>query len=211
MNNFNFLKNLDKDLYNIIVDAENLYRDEYFEQSITQVRRFSEIICKKVLGNLRTNENTFDDMLATLKDKTNNSVQEKEFIEDLYFIKREGNSSVHSSVVKKDGIIALECLKKAFEIAINYAVYFKKSNDNLLRAEYDINLLITGEKSQKTLLSEKYIAKKNKTKTTKSKNNNKSSLITKKKKFSVFKFLLIISTITSIIISLLIFVLSSYL
>ena len=30
--NFDFLKNVDKDLFEIITEAEKLYRDEYFEQ-----------------------------------------------------------------------------------------------------------------------------------------------------------------------------------
>ena len=118
MNNFKFLKPIDKNIYEIITEAEKLYRDEYFEQCITQTRRFGEIVCKDVLGNLRTCEKTFDDMLATLKDKGTQSIQEKEFVEDLYFLKREGNASVHGNSLKKDGIIALECLQRAFEVAI---------------------------------------------------------------------------------------------
>ena len=128
MNNFDFLKPVDKNLYNIICDAEKLYRDEYFEQCITQTRRFGENVCKNVLGSARTTEKTFDEMLATLKDKSSNEEQEKEFIDDLYFLKREGNSSVHSSSVKKDGILALECLQRAFEVSINYALYKFFSN-----------------------------------------------------------------------------------
>ena len=42
MGNFSFLKSLDKNLYEIISDAEKLYRDEYFEQCIGQTRRFAE-------------------------------------------------------------------------------------------------------------------------------------------------------------------------
>ena len=48
--NFDFLKNTDVNLYDIISDAEKLYRDEYFEQCITQTRRFAENVCKNVLG-----------------------------------------------------------------------------------------------------------------------------------------------------------------
>jgi hypothetical protein len=70
MNNFEFLKSVDKNLYEIISDAEELYRDEYFEQCIGQTRRFGENVCKNVLGSARTTEKTFDDMLATLKDKS---------------------------------------------------------------------------------------------------------------------------------------------
>ena len=200
MGNFVFLKKVDKNLYDIISDAEKLYRDEYFEQSITQIRRFGEIVCKNVLGDMITCEITFDDMLATLRDKATKSIQEKEFIEDLYFIKREGNFSVHSSTVKKDGIIALECLKKAFEIAINYVVYFKKSDKNLLKAEYDIDLLITGKKSKKSL-SQKYIQEKKKSKSTKPNKKNKAKNIkSQKKSHSLFKIMLLISTFISILI-----------
>ena len=46
MNNFDFFKTIDRDLYNIISDAEKLYRDEYFEQCIGQTRRFAENVCK---------------------------------------------------------------------------------------------------------------------------------------------------------------------
>lgn len=155
MGNFSFLKSLDKNLYEIISDAEKLYRDEYFEQCIGQTRRFAENVCKNVLGSARTTEKTFDDMLATLKDKSNQSEQEREFIDDLYFLKREGNNSVHSSTVKQDGINALECLQRAFEVSINYAVFYAKAKNNLLKLRYDTELLVTGEKSKETL-SEKY-------------------------------------------------------
>ena len=86
--NFDFLKSTDKNLYEIISDAEKLYRDEYFEQCMGQTRRFAENVCKNVLGNKRTTENTFDQMLATLKDNSQGSEQEKEFIDDLYFLKK---------------------------------------------------------------------------------------------------------------------------
>lgn len=162
--NFDFLKPVDKNLFDIITEAEKLYRDEYFEQCMGQTRRFGEHICKQVLGKNRTSENTFDQMLATLKDKGNGSEQEKEFINDLYFLKKHGNESVHSAKVKKDGIEALECLQRAFEIAINYTVYNKKGKTNILKLRYDTELLVTGKKSKKTL-SEKYLEEKNKEKT----------------------------------------------
>lgn len=162
--NFDFLKPVDKNLFDIITEAEKLYRDEYFEQCMGQTRRFGEHICKQVLGKNRTSENTFDQMLATLKDKGNGSEQEKEFINDLYFLKKHGNESVHSAKVKKDGIEALECLQRAFEVAINYTVYNKKGKTNILKLRYDTELLVTGKKSKKTL-SEKYLEEKNKEKT----------------------------------------------
>ena len=162
--NFDFLKPVDKNLFDIITEAEKLYRDEYFEQCMGQTRRFGEHVCKQVLGKNRTSENTFDQMLATLKDKGNGSEQEKEFVNDLYFLKKNGNESVHSAKVKKDGMEALECLQRAFEVAINYAVYNKKAKTNILKLRYDTELLVTGKKSKKTL-SEKYLEEKAKEKT----------------------------------------------
>ena len=155
MSSFDFLQPIDKNLYDIICEAEKLYRDEYFEQCITQTRRFGENICKQVLGDKRTTENTFDEMLATLKDKPNKSEEEKEFLDDLHFLKKEGNASVHSSEVKKDAIIALQCLQRAFEVAINYSVYHKKSDRKILNLHYDTQELITGKKTPKSL-AEKY-------------------------------------------------------
>ena len=179
MNNFEFLKTIDKSLYEIISDAENLYRDEYFEQCITQTRRFGEIICKNVLGNSRTLEKTFDDMLATLKDKVSTSIQEKEFVDDLYFLKKEGNHSV-------------ECLQRSFEISIYYAVYYKKINSNLLKLQYDTEMLITGKKTKKTL-AEKYKEEKAKNKLSTKKSTKKVYKTTSQpqKKFSIFWLFLV--------------------
>jgi len=162
-NNFDFLKKIDKNLFEIIDEAEKLYRDEYFEQSMTQTRRFGENVCKKVLGKNRTTEETFDEMLATLKDKGCGAEQEKEFIDDLYFLKKHGNESTHAARVKKDGMEALECLQRAFEVAINYAVYNKKGSQKILELRYDTELLVTGKKSKKSL-SERYTEEKAKTK-----------------------------------------------
>ena len=216
MNNFDFLKPVNKDLYTIINDAEELYRDEYFEQCITQTRKFAENVCKSVLGDRRTTEKTFDDMLATLKDKCKGAEQEKEFIDDLYFLKREGNNSVHSSSVKNAGIIALECLQRAFELSINYAVYYQKAKSNLLKLRYDTELLVTGKKSKKSL-AEKYeeekakqpVKKKNyiTQKTTKKTAKTKSIKQTKKS-FSFFKFFFIFSLVVSSTIILTIFLLT---
>lgn len=161
--NFTFLKKIDKDLFEIIEDAEKLYRDEYFEQCMTQTRRFGENVCKNVLGARRTTETTFDAMLATLKDCTlGSSTESKEFVEDLYFLKKHGNKSAHSIQVHKDGIEALECLQRAFEVAVNYCVYNQNASRNILKLQYDIDLLITGKKTKKTL-SERYQEEKNKT------------------------------------------------
>ena len=211
MSNFKFLKSVDKNLYEIITEAEKLYRDEYFEQSITQTRRFGEIVCKNVLGSARTNEKTFDDMLATLKDRVSNAIQEKEFIEDLYFLKREGNASVHASCVKKNAITALECLQRAFEISINYTVYYKKMNSKLLKQRFDTELLITGEKSQKTL-KERYKEEKQKSDNSSSKKIKKTTSKKKTtkdvKRKSLFCIVLGLSFIISLVLILTIFLLS---
>lgn len=217
MSNFNFLKSVDKNLYEIISEAEKLYRDEYFEQCITQTRKFGENICKNVLGNFRTTEKTFDDMLATLKDKVTNIIQEKEFVDDLYFLKREGNASVHNNCVKKDGIVALECLQRAFEVAINYSVHYKKSSSSILKLRYDTELLVTGKKAKKTL-AEKYNTQKviekekekNKKKAATPKTKKSSSKITanNQKNISLFWIFVGISTIISAILIITIFLLS---
>lgn len=185
--NFDFLKPIDKNLFDIISEAEKLYRDEYFEQCMGQTRRFGEHVCKQVLGKNRTSENTFDEMLATLKDKSKGAEQEKEFINDLYFLKKHGNESVHSAKVKKDGMEALECLQRAFEVAINFAVYNKKGKSNILKLRYDTELLVTGIKSKKSL-SERYLEEKEKSKTfTKRKSTTKSkkSAALKKQSYSI--------------------------
>ena len=217
MNNFHFLKIIDKNLYEIISEAERLYKDEYFEQCITQTRRFAENVCKKVLDNSITTERTFDDMLATLKDKTTHSEQEKEFIDDLYFIKREGNNSTHATCVKQDGMVALECLQRAFEVAINYSVYYKKWNKNLLKLQYDIDLLVTGKRKKRSL-KEKYEEEREKSnlknqKTSKSKTSTKKAKVSKPqncqyKEFSLFKLFVKISTFISAVLVLTIFLLS---
>ena len=160
-NNFTFLKTTDKNLYDIISDAEKLYRDEYFEQCIAQTRRFAEGICKKVLGDNYVGLNTFDEMLATLKDKSHGFEQEKEFIDDLYFLKQQGNLTVHSTRVNQDAIVALECLKRSFEVAISYSVYYKNQKNNILKLQYDVELLVTGKKNKS--LAQRYSEKKIKT------------------------------------------------
>ena len=177
--NFDFLKSTDKNLFDIITEAEKLYRDEYFEQCMTQTRRFAENVCKDVLGNKRTSEETFDDMLATLKDKAEGNPQEKEFLDDMYFLKRKGNKSTHSSTVKKDGITALECLQRAFEVAISYSVYKNGPSDKLLRMQYDTELLVTGKKNKS--LAERYNEKKIQYKKTKTKELPQKKVQTTKK------------------------------
>ena len=129
---------------------------------MTQTRRFGEVVCKNVLGSRRTTEVSFDAMLATLKDCTLGSSEEaKEFVEDLYFLKKHGNDATHSITVKQDGMEALECLQRAFEIALNYCVYSCNEDRKILKLQYDTELLVTGKKSRKSL-SEKYLKEKNK-------------------------------------------------
>lgn len=154
MGNFEFLKSADNNAYKIINEAEKLYRDEYFEQCILQTRKFAENVCKNVLGQRRTTENTFDEMLSTLNDIAGGSEVEKEFIDDLYYLKKQGNLSAHSSTVKNDGNEALECLKRAFELSINYFIKKRGQDKKILNLHYDINLLMTDKKDEN--LAEKY-------------------------------------------------------
>ena len=227
--NFDFLKKVDKNLFEIVAEAEKLYRDEYFEQSMVQTRRFGEHVCKKVLGKNRTTEETFDEMLATLNDCSFGNVEEKEFINDLYFLKKHGNSAVHSGSVKKDGMDALECLKRAFEVAISYCIYNRKANPKIMRLSYDTELLVTGEKNKK--LSDRYKEAKEKavkssdfdepklkkssatksksTKTTKKKTTKKQSSVMvckSKKSFPIFWILVGITFVISLLIFLVLFV-----
>ena len=75
-------------------------------------------------------------------------------------------------------------MQRAFEIAINYAVYNKKAKTNILKLQYDTELLITGKKSKKTL-AEKYLEEKNKEKTF-TKRKPKTSTKTKNSKQQVY-------------------------
>lgn len=224
--NFDFLKKVDKNLFEIVAEAEKLYRDEYFEQSMVQTRRFGEHVCKKVLGKNRTTEETFDEMLATLNDCSFGNVEEKEFINDLYFLKKHGNSAVHSGSVKKDGMEALECLKRAFEVAISYCIYNRKANPKIMRLSYDTELLVTGEKTKK--LSDRYKEAKEKavkssdfdepklkkssatkSKSTKKKTTKKQSSVMvckSKKSFPIFWILVGITFVISLLIFLVLFV-----
>ena len=159
--NFEFLKKVNNDLYEIISEADKLYRDEYFEQCMVQTRRFGEHVCKDMLVQNGKQTGSFDDMLATLKDHSQGNPQEKEFIDDLYFLKKNGNQSVHSGKVKKEAIVALECLQRSFEVAINYSVYNQGAPSNILKLDYDVELLVTDKKSKKSL-KEKYEEEKKK-------------------------------------------------
>lgn len=170
MTNFDFLKKIDSNLYEIVAEAEKLYASEFFEQCMGQTRRFGEQMCKAILADRRQFDGSFDEMLATLKDQAT-TLPEKEFIDDLYFLKKQGNLSVHSSTVKHDGMTALECLQRAFEAAINYAVFYKKGSKTILKKHYDVELLVTGKRG----LSEKYQERKESTRKSESKTSSKNA------------------------------------
>lgn len=155
--NFQFLSKIDKNLYGIANDAEQLYCDEYFEQCMVQTRRFAENVCRNITKGEFSSETTFDEILATLKDRMNGTVGGKEFINDLYFLKKAGNQSAHSARLENDGIKALECLQRAFEVAINFAMLKDAPDKTILSLQYDENLLITGKRSKAKTLQQKYV------------------------------------------------------
>lgn len=165
MSNFSFLEKIDPDLYNIISDAEKLYRDEYFEQSIIQTRRFAECVCKNLLSDRYIPDATFDECLATLQDiylGVNSNIRQQELINDLYFLKSQGNACAHGSVVKQDGNTALDCIKRAFEVGINYVV-IQQGSTKVEKLEFSEDELVLGdkkEKKDKNKLKEKYLEKK---------------------------------------------------
>ena len=161
MDNFSFLKEIDKDLYELINEAQKLFCDGYFEQCMAQTRRFGENLCRRVMADRADVSDTFDEMLATLKDTPKHSEQEKEFLEDLYFLKKAGNKAVHSSQLQsadEAGKDALECLERSFEASINFAVYFCKADKKILNLVFDEQLLMTGKKSDSAKLQERYTA-----------------------------------------------------
>ena len=158
--NFSFLKEINKNIYKIINEAEELYRDEYFQQCMTQTRCFAENVCRELLnGNYQPND-TFDTMLANLDDYLINCTEKKEVISDLYFLKKAGNQSVHTRAVDKDGIKALECLQRSFEVAVMFYSAKNGANKNVAKLLYDEELLVTGKRSSlKNTLKEKYLQK----------------------------------------------------
>lgn len=162
--NFQFLSKIDKNLYGIANDAEQLYCDEYFEQCMVQTRRFAENICRNITKGEFSSEISFDEILATLKDRLSGTVGGKEFINDLYFLKKAGNHSAHSARLENDGIKALECLQRAFEVAINFAMLKNTADKEILSLQYDENLLITGKRSKEKSLQQKYVEEKQKSK-----------------------------------------------
>lgn len=159
MSNFDFIEKIDSDLFRIISDAEKLYRDEYFEQSIVQTRRFAENVCRNLLGERLVPDSTFDECLATLQDLYIKNIRQRELINDLYFLKAQGNAFAHGKKVKQDGNIALDCIKRAFEVAINYAIT-NGAPKKIEKLEFSEEILVMGEKKKKSSLKEKYVAKK---------------------------------------------------
>lgn len=162
MSNFSFLKKNDTNLFNIISEAENLFRDEYFEQSMVQTRRYAENLCKELLKEKVLPDDTFDSMINKIKDNSFQNVRMKELAEDLYFLKKHGNSSAHSSSANKKeqaGKIALECLERAYEIAIFYSNIKYGYDKKLDKTVFSEELLMTGKKTAKRsspILKEKY-------------------------------------------------------
>lgn len=180
MSNFDFLEEIDKDIYTLIKDAESLYRDEYFEQAIVQTRRYAENICKVLLGDRAVPDATFDDCLATLQDLYTKNIRQREMISDLYFIKAQGNASVHGKKVKQDGNIALDCIKRAFELGINFAI-ISGADKNVEKLEFsEEELVLDKKKKKKGTLKEKFLAKK--------KTAKKNNQIYKKKKENAKKY-----------------------
>lgn len=159
MSNFEFLEKIDTDLCRLIKESEKLYRDEYFEQSIVQTRRFAENVCRSLLGERLIPDSTFDECLATLNDIFTKNIRQREMISDLYFLKAQGNASAHGKKVKQNGNIALDCIKRAFELGINYAL-MSGGDKKLDKLEFSEEVLVLGEKKKKGKLKEKYLAKK---------------------------------------------------
>lgn len=156
MSNFLFLKKNNENLFNIISEAENLFRDEYFEQSIVQVRRFAENLCRDLLQEKALSDDTFDSMINKIKDNSFNNIRMKELAEDLYYLKKHGNNSAHSANASQNGKLALECLERAYEITIFYSNIKYGYNKSLDKTVFSEELLMTGKKSSSKVLKEKY-------------------------------------------------------
>ena len=206
MSNFLFLKKNNENLFNIISEAENLFRDEYFEQSVVQIRRFAENLCKDLLQDKVLPDDTFDSMICKIKDNSFQNTRMKEFADDLYFLKKHGNTSAHSSSASKNGKIAIECLERAYEISIFYSSIKYGYNKKLDKTVFSEELLMTGKKTGKKsspkLLKDKYAnelkksrAKAPAAKTTKSKKSKKPK---KKNKNKIFPAIIAIAAIALI-------------
>ncbi len=149
--NFDFLNNIDKELYSDIEEAQKLFRDEYFNQSMVQIRIFAEKMSKKILNS--PDNLTFDDTLNCLKDKIKTE-KEKEFIDDLFFIKREGNKCAHGEDVSASTV--LEAIRCAFEASINYA-NAKEKTSKYNKLNFDETMLITTRPLKENSIVQKYV------------------------------------------------------
>ena len=170
MSNFLFLKKNNENLFNILAEAEKLFRDEYFEQAAVQTRRFAENVCKDLLKDKITPEDTFDSMISKIKDNSFGNMRMTEFADDLYFLKKQGNNSAHSSVATKDGKIALECMERAYEIAIFYTTIKYGYDKKLDKSVFSEEMLMTGQGTVK--ITSKSVTKKVSEKTLKDKYSN---------------------------------------
>lgn len=156
MSNFIFLKKNNENLFNIISEAEKLFRDEYFEQAVIQTRRFAENLCRDLLQEKVLPDETFDSIINRIKDKSFTNMRMQEFSDDLYFLKKHGNNSAHSSVAVKNGKIALECLERAYEIAIFYSNAKYGYNKKLDKTVFSEEVLMTGKTASSKVLQSKY-------------------------------------------------------
>ncbi len=156
--NFYFLKEINRNIFKIIREAEGLYRDEYFQQCMTQTRCFAENVCRELLNGNHQPNDTFDTMLGNLDDYLINCTEKRELISDLYFLKKAGNQSVHTRAVDKDGIKALECLQRAFEVAVMFYSAKNGQDNEVAKLLFDEELLVTGKRSKdKNTLKEKFL------------------------------------------------------
>lgn len=178
MSNFIFLKKNNENLFNIISEAEKLFRDEYFEQAVIQTRRFAENLCRDLLQEKVLTEETFDSIINRIKDKSFGNMRMQEFTDDLYFLKKHGNNSAHSSVAVKNGKIALECLERAYEIAIFYSNVKCGYNKKLDKSVFSEEVLMTGKTTAQKVLQSKYSTelKKTRTKSANSKPNKSKNV-----------------------------------
>lgn len=156
MSNFLFLKKNNEKLYNIIIEAECLFRDQYFEQCMVQIRRFAENLCRDLMENKVLPEDNFDTMIEKIKDNSFDNLRMQELAQDLYFIKKQGNTSAHSSNATKDGELALDCLERAYEIGIFYHNTKFGYDKKLDKTVFSEELLMTGKKTSKKELKAIY-------------------------------------------------------
>lgn len=178
MSNFLFLKKNNEKLFNIIIEAECLFRDQYFEQSMVQIRRFAENLCRDLMENKVLPEDNFDTMIEKIKDNSFDNLRMQELAQDLYFIKKQGNTSAHSSNATKDGELALDCLERAYEITIFYHNTKFGYDKKLDKTVFSEELLMTGKKTSKKELKEIYSQE---LKNTREKASNKNFKKTKPK------------------------------